>query len=161
MFTIDHEKAFEGGGLIAEGDYEVVVLKAFEDAAKSGTQFINLHLIIRNDIDQKHKNQFLFGSLWRNKESGQYHAGMINTVAKAFKIENGKKFNNLEELLKEFIGKTARVNVKHEEYNGNTNARVKGWESSRFNGCNHVYKTSEQTNTIPEGFHPTDDDIPF
>lgn len=161
MFTIDHEKAFEGGGLIAEGDYEVVVLKAFEDAAKSGTQFINLHLIIRNDIDQKHKNQFLFGSLWRNKESGQYHAGMINTVAKAFKIENGKKFNNLEELLKEFIGKTARVNVKHEEYNGNTNARVKGWEQSRFNGCNHVYKTSEQTNTIPEGFHLTDDDIPF
>lgn len=161
MYTIDHDKAFEGGGLITEGDYEVVVFKAFEDVAKTGTMFINLHLIIRNDIEQKHKNQFLFGSLWQSKETGQYHSGMINTVAKALRIENGKKFNNLEELLSDFVGKTARVNVKHEEYNGNVNARVKGWESSRTNGCNHAYKT-EPSNTGIEGFHPvSNDDIPF
>lgn len=161
MFTIDHNDVFEGS-LIEEGTYEVVVVKAFEDAAKNtGTQFINLHLIIRNDIDQKHKNQFLFGSIWQSKETGQYNAGMINTVAKALKIENGKKFNNLDELVKDFVNKTARVIVKHEEYNGNTNARVKGWEQSRINGCNHVFKESTNTN-IPTGFHPTsNDDIPF
>ena len=34
----------------------------------------------------------------------------------------------------------ARFAVKHEEYNGNTNARIKSWEQSDFNGCNHVFK---------------------
>lgn len=164
MFEINHDDVFEGGGLVEEGSYEVVVSKAFEDAARSGTQFINLHLVIRNDIvGQKHQNQYLFGSIWRSKETGQYHPAMINTVSKALKIENGKKFNSLEELLGDFVGKTARVTVKHEEYNGNVNARVKGWESSRFNGCNHVFKESPSINTgIPAGFHPVDnDDIPF
>lgn len=160
FFKVEHDKASEGG-LVAEGEYEVVVFKAFEDAARSGTQFINLHLIIRNDIDQKHKNQWLFGSIWQSKETGEYHQGMLNGVARALKIENGKTFNTLEELTNEFVGKTARVTVKHEEYNGKTNARVNRWEQSKFNGCNHVYKT-EQSNTTPEGFHPvSNEDIPF
>lgn len=160
MFTIDHSDVFEGG-LIEEGTYEVVVFKAFEDA-KSGTQFINLHLIIRNDLDQKHKNQYLFGSIWRSKETNEYHKGMINTVAKALKIENGKKFNSLDELVSDFVGKTARVVVKHEEYNGNVNARVKSWEQSRFTTCNHTYK-EPQTEGFSgiEGFSPTNEDIPF
>lgn len=163
MFVINHDEA-NAGGIVAEGQYEVVVVKAYEDAANSGTQFINLHLVIRNDIvGQKHQNQYLFGSIWRSKETGQYHSGMINTVAKALKIENGKKFNSLDELLGDFVGKTARVTVKHEEYNGNVNARVKGWEQSRFNRCNHVFKENANTSSnIPTGFHPvSNDDIPF
>lgn len=156
MYTIDHDDVF-AGGLIEEGTYEVVVSKAFEDAAKSGTQFINLHLIIRNDIDQKHKNQYLFGSIWQAKATGEYNKGMINTVAKALRIENGKKFNNLQELIADFIGKTARVVVKHEEYNGNTNARVNSWEPSRFANCNHTYKEPQQI----EGFQSSNEDIPF
>lgn len=162
MFVINHDEA-NAGGLVAEGQYEVLVVKAYEDAANSGTQFINLHLVIRNDIvGQKHQNQYLFGSIWRSKETGQYNSGMINTLAKALRIENGKRFNSLDELLGDFVGKTARVTVKHEEYNGNVNARVKGWEQSHFNGCNHVFKTENNNNNIPSGFHPVDNDvIPF
>ena len=156
MFTIDHEDVFEGG-LVEEETYEVVVFKAFEDAANSGTQFINLHLIIRNDLDQKHKNQYLFGSIWQSKATGEYNKGMINTVAKALKIENGKKFNSLDELVSDFVGKTARVVVKHEEYNGKTNARVNSWEQSRFSTCNHTYKDPQI-----EGFSTvSNEDIPF
>ncbi|MBS4538193.1 DUF669 domain-containing protein [Clostridium sp. D2Q-11] len=157
-FEVDHDDVFEGG-LIEEGTYEVVVHKAFEDAARSGTMFINLHLIVRNDIEQKFKNKYIFASIWQSKQTGEYHKGMLNAVAKALQVPNGKKFNSLEELLNEFKGRTARVTVKHEEYNGNTNARVKSWEVSRFKDCNHTFKTND--NEI-QGFTPVDDDdIPF
>lgn len=158
-FQVDHSKASEGG-IIPEGKYEVIVAKAFEDAAKSGTMFINLHLVVRNDIaGQSQQNRYIFGSIWQSKETGQYHPGMLNAVAKALKIENGKRYNSLEELLDDFRGKTCKVTVKHEEYNGNTNARVKSWEPSDFQGCNHVFKVDD----IPlEGFYPvSNDDIPF
>ncbi|OLS02901.1 DUF669 domain-containing protein [Tissierella creatinophila] len=160
MFTINHDEAQEIGGRVAEGEYEVLLFKAFEDAAKSGTMFINMHLIIRNDIDQAHKNQYLFGSIWQSKETGEYHSGMINTVAKALQVPNGKKFNTLEDLLNEFQNKTARVTVEHEEYNGKINARVKRWEKSKFQGCNHQFKKIED-NPINGFTQVSNDDIPF
>lgn len=159
FFKVDHDKASEGG-LVTEGEYEVVVFKAFEDAAKSGTQFINLHLIIRNDIEQKHKNQWLFGSIWQSKATGEYHQGMLNGVARALQIENGKTFNTLDELVGEFVGKTARVTVKHEEYNGKTNARIQRWDPTKINGCNHEYKKNPSEDLA--GFSTvSNDDIPF
>ncbi|MCR2045513.1 DUF669 domain-containing protein [Anaerosalibacter massiliensis] len=159
-FQVNHDEAVDFG-LIEEGEYEVIVAKAFEDAAKSGTMFINLHLVVRNDVDQKYQNKYIFASIWQSKETNQYHAGMLNTVAKALRIENGKRYNSLEELLNDFRGKTARVTVKHEEYNGKTNARVKGWEPSKFETCNHQFKNKDNAINIP-GFHPVDDDdCPF
>lgn len=161
MFTINHDEAMDTS-VIEEGIYEVLVVKAFEDVSKNGSIFINLHLVVRNDVDQKYKNKYIFASIWQNKETGQYHSGMINTVAKALKIENGKRFNSLQELLDDFLNKTARVTVKHEEYNGRTYERVQSWEPSRFNTCNHVFKESQNTSTGISGFHPVDnDDIPF
>lgn len=157
-FQVNHDEAVDFG-LIEEGEYEVIVAKAFEDAAKSGTMFINLHLVVRNDIDQKYKNKYIFANIWQSKDTGQYHPGMLNTVAKALRIENGKTYNSLEELLNDFKGRTARVTVKHEEYNGRTYERVKAWESSRFSTCNHQFKT---TNDIPDGFVEVEhDNIPF
>ncbi|SHF14016.1 Protein of unknown function [Tissierella praeacuta DSM 18095] len=161
MFTINHDEAMDTS-VIEEGIYEVLVVKAFEDVSKNGSIFINLHLVVRNDVDQKYKNKYIFASIWQNKETGQYHSGMINTVAKSLKIENGKRFNSLQELLDDFLNKTARVTVKHEEYNGKTYERVQSWEPSRFNTCNHVFKESQNTGTGISGFYPVDnDDIPF
>lgn len=158
-FQVNHDDAMDTS-LIEEGEYEVVVAKAFEDATRTGTMFINLHLVVRNDIEQKNKNKYIFASIWQSKETNEYHAGMINTVAKALRIENGKRYNSLEELLNDFRGKTARVTVKHEEYNGNTNARVKAWEPSRYDTCNHQFKNGGTTD-IP-GFTEVDNkDIPF
>ena len=66
MFTINHDEAMDMG-MVEEGTYEVIVAKAFEDATPNGAIFINLHLQIRNDIEQKNKNKYIFGSIWQNK----------------------------------------------------------------------------------------------
>lgn len=156
-FQVNHDEAIDMS-LIEEGEYEVIVAKAFEDATPNGAVFINLHLQVRNDIDQKYKNRYIFASIWQSKQTGQYHPGMLNTIAKALRIENGKTYNSLEELLNDFIHRTARVKVVHEEYNGKTYERVKSWEPSRFDVCNHVFKTSD----IPAGFVEVEDgNIPF
>ncbi len=157
MFTINHDEAMDMG-LIEEGEYEVVVAKAFEDVSKNGSVFINLHLVVRNDIDQKYKNKYIFASIWQSKETGQYHSGMINTVAKALQIENGKKFNTLEELLDDFKFKTARVTVGHEEYNNKVSARVQRWEQSNFETCNHQFKKEKFAGFTED---TNEDDIPF
>lgn len=156
-FQVNHDEAMDMS-LIEEGEYEVIVTKAFEDTTKNGAIFINLHLQVRNDIDQKYKNRYIFASIWQSKETGQYHPGMLNTIAKALRIENGKRYNSLEELLNDFVRRTARVKVGHEEYNGKTYERVKSWEPSRFDVCNHVFKAEN----IPDGFIEIEDDnIPF
>ncbi len=159
-FQVNHDEAVDFG-LIEEGEYEVIVAKAFEDAAKSGTMFINLHLVVRNDIDQKYKNKYIFANIWQSKDTGQYHPGMLNTVAKALRIENGKTYHSLEELLNDFKGRTARVTVKHEEYNGRTYERVKAWEPSRFSTCNHQFKNEDGGMNIPGFMEVDDSEIPF
>jgi len=156
-FGVNYDEAFEGTGLMKEGDYEILVVKAKQDQTKSGTDCINMQLVVRNDIDQQYKNKCVFNNLYKGKESGQYHSGMLNTMAKALKIENGKKYDSLDDLLADFIGKTANVTIKHEEYNGNKNERVKAWSQSKFTACNHTFKDAVT------GITPIDDDgeIPF
>lgn len=157
-FGVNYDEAFEGSGLMAEGTYEVLVVKAAEDVTKNGTEHINMHLVVRNDIDQKYKNKYVFHSMFKGKQTGQYHSGILNTIAKALQIQNGKKFDSLDALLKDFVGKTAKITIKHEEYNGNTNERVKAWEPSKFTTCNHQFKDK-----VDNGFIAVNDteDIPF
>ena len=65
--------------------------------------------------------------------------------------------------MNDFIGKTCKVTVKHEEYNGKTNARVsEAGSKSNYTGCNHVFKESQNTSTDYIRLLSVDnEDIPF
>ncbi|HAB9065700.1 TPA_asm: DUF669 domain-containing protein, partial [Listeria monocytogenes] len=54
MFKVDHNDVFTNG--VENGTYEVVLYNANEDATKNGAEFINIDLIIRNDVNQKFQN---------------------------------------------------------------------------------------------------------
>ena len=168
MFTLDHENVFEGG--LQDGTYEVVVYLTKQDAAKSGTEFINLSMIVRNDIEQKGKNQYVFHKIWASKETGQFNTQAINTIGKALQLPNGKQYNSLDELLQDFTLKTCRVTVKNEtsEFNGTTynNLNVKKWETTKFPTFNHVFKTkddsqSEAFSNPGKPIEISDDSLPF
>lgn len=154
MFQINHEDSYSGSKLMPEGEYEVIIKSANEDATKAGTVYINMPLIVRNDVDQPYKNKYIFYSIWKNKQTGEYNSKAFNTIAKAIGLENGRKFSSLEELLRAFEGRTALITLKHEEYNGKKSERVAFWNPSKTGTCAHQFKDK----TPQEEMH---DDLPF
>lgn len=165
-FEVNYDDVFEGNDLIPEGEYEVIVKKAEEKEVKDGSKkYISIQLSVRNDIDQRYKNKIIFESLWKAKATGKYNMRQFNTISKALKIQNGKKYESLDELLSDWDNKTVMVKIKHEEYNGYTNARVAFWSESKFKDCNHTWADKSDVQAITDmGFSPladADDDVPF
>lgn len=166
-FTLDFDKAYEGGNSkVEDGNYEVVVEKASEDATKNGSEYINFWLRIRNDIKQSSQNQVIFHKIWKGKETGKYNAAMINTLGKAAQLKNGKSYNSLDDLLNDFVGKPLKATVKNEtsEYNGKTyeNLNVKYTNISEYPDVQHRKddkKTADTGNT--DSITINDDDLPF
>lgn len=157
MFQINHEESYSGSKLMPEGEYEIIIKSAFEDATKNGIPYINIPLVVRNDVEQPYKNKHIFHSMWKNKESGEYNFKAINTIAKAIGIPNGTKFESLEQLLDSFKNKTAKITIKHNEYNGTTSERVSFWNPTKFPECKHVFKSQAATDVTEQ----EKDDLPF
>ncbi|MBC1230529.1 DUF669 domain-containing protein [Listeria booriae] len=164
VFKLDTEDIF--GGQVEDGVYEVIINHATEDATPSGAEYINVDLIIRNDVNQKFKNAHIFHKIWKGKESNQYNAKSINTIGKAVGLANGKEYNSLTEVLEDFALKTCLVSVKNEtsEYNGKTynNLNVKGWAESKIPGqSNHKFAAKDIAQQDHQPLNITDDDLPF
>lgn len=164
-FNLDFNDKFEGGG-ITDGVYEVIVNVANEDVTKGGTEYAQIDLIIRNDVQQKHQNQHIFHKIWKKKDTGKYNFQMFNTLGWAFQLQENKKYNSIEDLLQDFFMKTAKVTVKNEqsEFNGKTydNLNVKRWEQSAFPNVQHQFKDSSKPNNFAGGsIDISDDDLPF
>lgn len=172
-FSVNHEEASSGATLIPEGEYEVVIKAAFEDTTKKGTVYINIPLIVRNDVEQKFQNAYIWHALWKRKEPtaedrgcGGYSTKQIQTLSKMAGLENGKKYEGLEDWCDDLKHRMIRITVKHEEYNGNVSAKVGYVNESKHQKLKHQFKT---TGIIPEGFeeikgddlNDEDDGMPF
>ena len=70
-FSTNYEDVNDDFGIIPEGDYEVVIRNIEERTTMSGATGLNISLIIRNDVDQKFKDRYLFHTLWKRKEPTQ------------------------------------------------------------------------------------------
>lgn len=163
-FTVNYDDIVEGNDLIPVGDYEVIVRSVEERVTKNGKQHISIQLSVRNDIDQKYKNKVVFESLWQKKDTGKYQMKQFNTISKALKIPNGKNYNSLDELISDWMHKVAKIRIKHDVYEGNTNARVSFWSESKFQECNHVWRDQNAQGVTDMGFaemQNSDDDCPF
>lgn len=160
---------------VTDGKYEVVINSVAEDATKGGTQFINLDLIIRNDIkNQSFANAHIFTKVFKSKQNGKYPKGMIFTIARATGMPDKTHFESLEDFFQKLWHRPALVTVKNEksEYNGKTyeNLNVKRWEVSKFPEVQHKFKdaNNQQSNSNNDPFANggqsidiSDDDLPF
>lgn len=159
--------------IVADGKYEVVVNSVAEDATKGGTQFINLDLIIRNDIkNQSFANAHIFARVFKSKQNGKYPKRMIFTIARATGMPDKTHFESLEDFFQKLWHRPALVTVKNEksEYNGKTyeHVNVKRWEISKFPEVQHKFKESnkETGSTDPfanggQSIDIPDDQLPF
>lgn len=145
-FTVDTNNVQENNnrGVMKPGEYEMVIKEVKEGATQSGTAYIQIELVVRNDVDQEYKNKHVWYSIWdtqKTRESGMY-ARNINTISKHAGIQNGATFNGIEEWGKFLFGKAIRVTIKNDEYNGKTREQVSYINASNFQQCNHSWATN-------------------
>lgn len=171
-FTVDHSQASE---LKPEGKYEVIVDKMKPSFTRKNTPCLNLVLTIRNDVSNPAGGK-LFTSLYKKKEPTAadravdgYSAAQIQAWCKAARIENGRRFESLEELCAALTGALVRVQLQHEEYNGRTMERVGPWpEQTAYPDCKHQGVNRAQFQTLPDTVTAqdfteleNDEDVPF
>lgn len=165
-FTLDTNDVFEGG--IQDGIYEVVIDKVIPKTTPGGTDYVQFDMIVRNDVDQKFKNVHIFHSVWKAKATGKYNPKSFNTIGKACQMQNGKVYNDFNEMLADFEKRVCKVKVKNEisTYNGNTyeNTNVKEWYETQLIQCNHSFKTKDNM-TVGQmqsaGITVSEDNLPF
>lgn len=166
-FNLDFSKKTQGGA-IKDGSYEVVVNRASEEATPSGAEYIELDLIVRNDVEQEYKNKHIFAKIWKAKKTNKYNEGTIMAIADALQLKDGTTYNSFAELLADFVLKTAYVTVKTEESQDKKykNVNVNYWDKSKIKGVmNHEFKKGDEPSFGPsQGTQKNviqDDDLPF
>lgn len=153
-FSTNYENS--GSELLPVGKYECIVVDAAPTVAKSGTPYLDIRFVIRNDVSQKYQNKYIFHSIWKRKEPTEqdkqvdyYSFKQLMNLANAVKLPSGKNYASVEELCRDFVGKCCNVEIEHNEYNGQTRERVKFCNQTSFPECKHVFRTagsSQQAN---------------
>lgn len=133
--------------LIPKGEYEVIIKAITERTTQNGATGLNLSLVIRNDVEQKCQNRYLFHTLWKRKEPTQadmqvqgYSFKQIMQLAKAAKLPSGKAYETVGDLCADLINHVMKVTVNHGEWNGQMREEVGFMNESAFPECKHVYK---------------------
>lgn len=136
-----------GSSLLPEGKYECIVKDAFPSETKKGTPYLDIRLVIRNDVEQKYQNKYIFHSIWKKKEPSEqdkqvdgYSFKQLMSLANAAGLPSGKNYASVEDLCKDFIGKCVNVETEHDEHDGKTNVRVKYCNRTEYPECKHVFK---------------------
>jgi len=168
MISVNYDEAQGTGGLVPVGEYEVVIKRGSQMATPGGTEYLNIPMVIRNDVEQPRQNAYLWHTVWHLKspsasDPNGFSGKSIQIISKAANIPNGKSFSTLEEWLESLVGRVVRVTVEHDTYNGNTNARIKYTNESTKPECLHKFK--EKPDTTHEAYTEVtsedDSDLPF
>lgn len=102
-------KAYENdGGLMVEGDYEVICLKAEETLTKtSSVPVIAFDFQVRADIEQRYQRKHIFKNFYMDSQSGQWPMEKIGKMANALGIEKCEEFE-----LSDLVGRCCILHMK-------------------------------------------------
>ncbi len=161
-FSTNYENVNDDYSLIPEGKYEVVIRNIEERTTKNGATGINLSLVIRNDVEQAHKNRYLFHTLWKRKDPTDadkqvqgYSFAQIMRLAKSAKLPSGKAYETIKDLCEDLLKRPIQVTVEHDTYQGNTREIIKYINESAHPECRHTFtekgtaKTDSNTFAAP------------
>lgn len=125
--------------LVPEGRYECFIEDARPDATPGGTEYINIRLRIRKDLDKalpntngKQHNRVLFCSVWRRKATQQYSSDDLNAISKAAGLPDGASYDALDKWTDALIDKpvSVAVTIDKSEYQGKATERNQIWANS-------------------------------
>lgn len=153
MFGTNYDNIPQGGSLVPEGDYECIITNAEIRKTPNGKYKAGIMLTVRNDIQQDCQNRVLFLDIWRKREPTPadeqvdgFNFAQLMAVSRAAQIPSGQSFESLEQFLQALCGRCLIATVKHDTYNGSTNAKVDplGTAPTAFPECRHVQKQRQQ-----------------
>lgn len=157
FITVDHSKAQQGRYMPPEGNYECVIKDAKYDTTMGGKQYLHITLTIRDDIKQEGAGESIDWPVYKKREPGRndpsgFPAGTLQHISRVSGMNNGANYETIEDWMKALIRKPIRVDIKHEEYNGSTKARV-----------SYVYETEHPSVSLgAQGYiEVNDEDVPF
>lgn len=146
-FSTNYDNISEGSELLPVGEYECVIKSASMNTTKNGTPYFDVRLVIRNDVQQRYQNKYIFHNIWKKKDPsaddmliGGFSFKQIMSMAKATKLPQGKNYETLDQMGADMVGKPILVTIEHNEYNGNISERVKFTNESKYPDCRHVFK---------------------
>lgn len=151
-FSTNYDGLSENSELLPEGEYECVIKSADLNTTKNGTPYFDVRFVVRNDVEQKYKNKYIFHSMWKKKEPTPADAQVDNfsfkqimSLAKAVKLPQGKTYETLDQMGADMVGKPVLVTIEHNTYKDSTTERVKYTNESKYPDCRHVFKEAAQT----------------
>lgn len=137
--------------LLPEGDYEAII-EAMEVRTLPTSGKEKLAITFRLENGRK-----IFEDIWKPKDNPtRFNPKRINQLLGTQDIENGTKFNGIENVIDFLVGKPVIVHVVkvYDDYYKEDKNSVKFYKSSK----NKPQKLEAKTG-IPEA--TTDDDLPF
>lgn len=148
MAEYEYKKEYS---LLPEGDYEAII-EAMEVRTLPTSGKEKLAITFRLENGRK-----IFEDIWKPKDNPtRFNPKRINQLLVTQDIENGTKFNGIENVIDFLVGKPVIVHVVkvYDDYYEEDKNSVKFYKSSK----NKPQKLEVKTG-IPEA--TTDDDLPF
>ena len=146
-FSTNYDNVNDDFDILPEGEYEVIIRNIEERTTKKGATGLNLSLVVRNDIEQPHKDRYIFYSIWKRKEPTEadqqvqgYGFNQIMRLAKSAKLPSGKSYETVMDMCKDLLHRTLKVTLEHKEWNGKMQENVKYVNESAYKECRHVFK---------------------
>jgi len=157
FITVDHSKAGQGRWVTPEGFYECLIDSAKYARTGKGTDYLSISLSVRRDVEQAGAGEAIDWPVWKKKEPTRndpegFPAGTIQNLSRVAGIPNGQAFETIDEWMRAIAKKPIRVEIRHEEYNGETRSRVA-----------YIYVSQAPAPPLQsQGFvEVEDDDLPF
>lgn len=98
-------KGFSNAPMV-EGDYEVQMIKAEEKTSQSGSTYLGIEFVVREDVDQHYKKHHLWRNYYKD-ENGSYNAEQLGRLINAFGVPEGMSAD-----LEALVGGCCMVHVK-------------------------------------------------
>ncbi|QFR23723.1 DUF669 domain-containing protein [Schleiferilactobacillus harbinensis] len=181
FLTTDYSKNTSGDySPIPQGEYEMVIAAAHEDATKSGAEYLDIQFTVRNDLDAalpetngKYHNRHVWMPNWKRKATGLYDMNQLQYVLEAVGVPEGTPIDTIQDFCSVLYHKPVKVYVKvqHDEYDDTDKNTVAPWsvKPTDYPKLAHTFKEAKDK---PAAKHsapavnqgPTninDDDLPF
>lgn len=99
--------------LVPEAVYEAILAVEKKISQNSGSQYISLKWVIRDDVEQGSQNRRVLESIWEDKENpGRFPTKKLNKILSIQGKDGKYKFDDIDEVLQFINGWNVRIGVK-------------------------------------------------